>query len=161
MLMRFDPFREVDRLTEQIDQMFRRSAASTVPMDAVRHEGQVFVSFDLPGVDPDAIDVSVERNVLTVTATRKFETAEGDDVIVNERPQGTFTRRLMLSENVDTDAIEASYDHGVLTVTLPVAEDAKPRKIAIGGAHKRDAIEAQATEAEPAKAEQAAEAQAA
>jgi HSP20 family protein len=146
MLMRFDPFREVDRLTEQVDQMFRRSVTAGVPMDAVRHGGQVFVSFDLPGVDPESIDLSVERDVLTVTAERKFEIGEGDEVIANERPQGTFTRRVLLGESLDTSRIEASYDHGVLTVTLPVAEQAKPRKIAVGGAHQRDAIEARSTE---------------
>ena len=145
MLMRFDPFQEVDRFTEQVDQMFRR-ATSSVPMDAVRHGDRVFVTFDLPGVDSDSIDLSVERDVLTVSATRKFEVAEGDEVIARERPQGTFTRRVLLGESLDTSRIEASYDHGVLSVTLPVAEEAKPRRIAVGGTHQREAIEAQATE---------------
>lgn len=145
MLMRFDPFREVDRFTEQVDQMLRRGT-SAVPMDAVRHGNQVFVSFDLPGVDPDGIDVSVERDVLTVSATRRFERAEDDEVIASERRQGTFTRRVLLGDGVDTDRMEAAYDHGVLTLTLPVAEQAKPRKIAVGGGHTRQAIE---TEARP------------
>ena len=140
MLMRFDPFRDLDRFADQVDQAFRR-AASAVPMDAVRHGNQIFVSFDLPGVDPESIDVSVERDVLTVSATRRFERAEGDEVIASERRQGTFTRRVLLGDAVDTARIEAAYDHGVLTLTLPVAEQAQPRKIAVGGAHRRDAIE--------------------
>jgi HSP20 family protein len=129
MLVRFDPFRDVD-------QFFRRPGAS-VPMDAVRHGSQVFVSFDLPGVDPDTIDLSVERDVLTVTATRNFERAEGDEVLASERPQGTFTRRVLLGESLDTGRVEASHDHGVLTVTIPVAEQAQPRKITVGGAHRQ------------------------
>ena len=140
MLVRFDPFREVDRFADQVDQMFRR-ATSAVPMDAVRHGNQVFVSFDLPGVDPDGIDVSVERDVLTVTATRRFERAEGDEVIASERRQGTFSRRVLLGNAVDTTRIEAAYDHGVLTLTLPVAEQAQPRKIAVGGAHRPEQID--------------------
>ena len=146
MLVRFDPFREVDRFADQVDQFFRRPGAS-VPMDAVRHGSQVFVSFDLPGVDPDTIDLQVERDVLTVSATRKFERNEGDEVLASERPQGTFTRRVLLGESLDTSRTEASYDHGVLTVTIPVAEQAQPRKIAVGGAHKAEAIEAEATTA--------------
>jgi HSP20 family protein len=144
MLMRFDPFREVDRFAEQVDQVFRR-AGSSVPMDAVRHGNQVFVSFDLPGVDPDAIDLTVERDTLTVSATRRFERAEGDEVLAGERPQGTFTRRVLLGQSLDTGRLEASYDHGVLTVTIPVAEQAQPRKVAIGGSHRPTAIEAEST----------------
>lgn len=140
MLMRFDPFRDLDRFADQVDQVFRRGT-SAVPMDAVRHGNQVFVSFDLPGVDPDGIDVSVERDVLTVTATRRFDRAEGDEVIASERRQGTFSRRVLLGNAVDTTHIEAAYDHGVLTLTLPVAEQARPRKIAVGGAHNREAID--------------------
>jgi HSP20 family protein len=143
MLMRFDPFREVDRFTEQVDQMFRRAGAN-VPMDAVRHGDQVFINFDMPGVDPDAIDVTVERDVLTVSATRRFERAEGDEVLANERPQGTYTRRVLLGESLDTGRLEAAYDHGVLSITIPVAEQAQPRKITVGGTHARTPIEAEA-----------------
>jgi HSP20 family protein len=144
MLMRFDPFRDVDRFADQVDQVFRR-AGSSVPMDAVRHGNQVFVSFDLPGVDPDAIDVTVERDTLTVSATRRFERAEGDEVLAGERPEGTFTRRVLLGQSLDTAKLEASYDHGVLTVTIPVAEQAQPRRVAVGGGHRADAIEAEAS----------------
>jgi HSP20 family protein len=146
MLMRFDPFREVDRFADQLDQAFRRDAPS-VPMDAVRHGDQVFVNFDLPGVDPDAIDVSVERDVLTVSATRRFERSEGDEVLANERPQGTYTRRVLLGEILDTGRLEAAYDHGVLSITIPVAEQAQPRKVSVGGAHTQASIEAESHDA--------------
>jgi HSP20 family protein len=142
MLMRFDPFREVDRFAEQVDQAMRRASAS-VPMDAVRHGDQVFINFDLPGIDPEAIDLTVERDVLTVNATRRFERAEGDEVLANERPQGTYTRRVLLGESLDTGKLEAAYDHGVLSITIPVAEQAQPRKVAVGGAHARTSIEAE------------------
>jgi HSP20 family protein len=146
MLMRFDPFREVDRVAEQVDQVFRRGS-SVMPMDAVRHGDRVFVNFDLPGVDPDSIDLTVERDVLTVTASRRFEKAEGDEVLANERQQGTFTRRVLLGESLDTSELEAAYDHGVLSITIPVAEQAQPRKIAVGGGHTRTPIEAESREA--------------
>ncbi|HYZ99483.1 MAG TPA: Hsp20/alpha crystallin family protein [Acidimicrobiales bacterium] len=146
MLMRFDPFREVDRIAEQVDQAFRR-AGSAMPMDAVRHGDRVFVNFDLPGVDPESIDLTVERDLLTVSATRRFEKGEGDEVLANERPQGTFTRRVLLGESLDTSQLEAAYDHGVLSITIPVAEAAQPRKITVGGGRSRAAIEAEAHEA--------------
>ncbi|HET6663302.1 MAG TPA: Hsp20/alpha crystallin family protein [Acidimicrobiales bacterium] len=154
MLMRFDPFREVDRVAEQVDQVFRRGT-SVMPMDAVRRGDRVFVNFDLPGVDPDSIDLTVERDMLTVTATRRFEKSEGDEVLASERPQGTFTRRVLLGESLDTSQLEAAYDHGVLSVTIPVAEQAQPRKIAVGGGHSGAAIEAESheTRAEPGGSE--------
>ena len=129
MLMRFDPFRELDRLTDGVAGG-RRSGL--MGMDAYRREGQVVVHFDLPGVDPDSIDVTVEKNQLTVRAERTWEPAEDMQVIASERPQGTFTRSLFLGEGLDTDNIEADYDDGVLTLTVPVAEQAKPRKISVG-----------------------------
>jgi HSP20 family protein len=146
MLMRFDPFRDFDRLTDQVDQAIRRGASAAMPMDAVRHGDQVFINFDLPGVDPDAIDLTVERDVLTVSAVRRFERGEGDEVLANERPQGTYTRRVLLGESLETDALEAAYDHGVLSITIPVAPQAKPRKVAVGGSQGRTAIEADSHE---------------
>jgi HSP20 family protein len=145
MLMRFDPFREVDRFAEQVDQALRRTASS-VPMDAVRHGDQIFVNFDLPGVDPDSIDLTVERDVLTLKASRRFERNEGDEVLANERPQGTYTRRVLLGDSLDTSRLEAAYDHGVLSITIPVAEQAQPRKISVGGGHTRTPIEAESVE---------------
>jgi HSP20 family protein len=146
MLMRFDPFREVDRMAEQFDQVVRRGNP-VMPMDAIRHDDRVLVSFDLPGVDPDSIDLTVERDMLTVTATRRFEKSEGDEVLASERPQGTFTRRVLLGESLDISQLEATYDYGVLSITIPVAEQAQPRKITVGGGHKPTAIDAESHEA--------------
>jgi len=144
MLMRFDPFRELDRATEQL---WNRAAEPAVPMDAVRRGSDVVVSFDLPGVDPDSIDLTVERNVLTLKAERRSQRTEGEEVIATERRQGTFTRQLFLGDTLDTGRVQASYDHGVLTVTIPVAETAKPRRVSIGGgSNGAQAIEADATE---------------
>ena len=89
--------------------------------------------FDLPGVDPGSIDVTVERNVLSVHAERRLPRQPGDEFVVAERPQGSFTRQLFLGGTLDPDRLEASYDQGVLTLTIPVAERAKPRKIEIRG----------------------------
>ena len=128
MLMRFDPFREVDRLSEA---MFERAGVLRMPMDAYRHNDSFLVHFDLPGVDPASIELTVEKNVLTVKAERTSERDEGDEVVVAERPQGTFSRQVFLGEGLDPERIDASYDSGVLTLTIPVAEQAKPRRVQI------------------------------
>jgi len=130
MLMRFDPFRELDRLTQQVIGTAARPAA--MPMNASRQGDQFVVHFDLPGVDAASIDLTVEKNVLTVSAERQWQPAEGEQVVTLERPQGSFSRHLFLGEALDLDHIEASYDDGVLTVRVPVAEQAKPRKVEIG-----------------------------
>lgn len=128
MLMRTDQFRELDRLAQQV---FGTVARPTVmPMDAWREGEKFVVEFDLPGVDPDSIDLDVERNVLTVKAERPG-LSETSESIATERPRGVFSRQLFLGETLDTDRIEASYTHGVLRLTVPVAEEAKPRKIQI------------------------------
>lgn len=129
MLVRYDPFRELDRATDQF--FGPRSRTQWMPMDAIRHEHHVELLFDLPGVSPDSIDVEVERNVLSVKAERSWAPAEGSDVLAQERPQGAVTRQVMLGEALDTERLEASYDAGVLTLTIPVAEQAKPRKVEI------------------------------
>jgi HSP20 family protein len=128
MLMRFDPFRELDRMTQHA---WREVTRPTAPMDAYRHEDHFTVHIDVPGVDPDSIDLTVEKNVLTVTATRERSYAEGDEVLVAERPIGEFRRQLFLGEQLDTENITADYENGVLTLTLSVAERAKPRKVEI------------------------------
>lgn len=145
MLVRFDPFRDYDRLTEQIDQAWRR-APSTVPMDAYRHGNEVILNLDLPGMDPDTIDLTVERDVLTISANRQWDRKEDDEIFAAERPHGEYTRRVLLGNSLDTSSLQASYDHGVLTVTLPVTEQAQPRKIAIGSGHGQAAIEATTAE---------------
>jgi HSP20 family protein len=128
MLMRTDPFRDLDRLSQQV---FGTSARPAVmPMDAWR-DGDVFVvEFDLPGVSADSVDLDVERNVLTVRAERPARTGD-QEMVAAERPRGVFSRQLILGDNLDTSKIDASYDGGVLTLRIPVAERAKPRKITI------------------------------
>ena len=133
MVMRFDPFRELDRLSQDVWQTTnRRTTASVMPIDAYREGDHFLVHFDLPGVDPSTIELTVEKNVLTVRAERSSHWGPDAELIVAERPQGSFTRQLFLSETLDTDRIEASYDAGVLTVRIPVAEAAKPRRVEIG-----------------------------
>ncbi|MBK9178960.1 MAG: Hsp20/alpha crystallin family protein [Acidimicrobiales bacterium] len=129
MLLRFDPFRDLDRLAEQA--FAPVTGARRVPMDAVRRGEKIVISFDLPGVDPASVDLTVEDNSLTLKAERRPERLEGDEVIIGERSYGAFTRQLFLGDNLDTAGIEAAYVDGVLTVTVPMAEQAKPRKVAV------------------------------
>ena len=129
--MRFDPFRDFDRVWEQIAAQQAGRQARSFPMDAYRRGDEFVVHFDLPGVDPDSIEISVDRNILTVAADRRFEQRPDDEILVTERPQGTYTRQLMLGDQLDSERIEAGYDRGVLTLTIPVAERAKPRKVEI------------------------------
>jgi HSP20 family protein len=142
MLMRTDPFRELDRLTQQAFGTRTRPAA--MPLDAYRQGDNFVVQFDLPGVDPTTIDLTVEKNVLEVSAERRWEPGVDIHVIVSERPLGTFTRQLFLGEGLDIDQVEAAYDNGVLTVTIPVAEQAKPRKVEITGGNDSRVIETSA-----------------
>ncbi len=140
MLMRTDPFRELDRLTQQVFGTTARPAV--MPMDAWREGEQFVVEFDLPGVDPESIDLDVERNVLTVKAERPAREGS-DEMVAAERPRGVFSRQLFLGDTLDTERIEASYSAGVLTLRVPVAEKAKPRKISINSnGHERQAINA-------------------
>ena len=146
MLMRFDPFRELDRQFDRLSQ--RNWGAGVMPIDAYRRGDHFYVHFDLPGVEADSVDLEVEKNVLTVKAERAWEPKEGDEVVVSERPRGTFSRQLFLGETLDTSHIEANYDKGVLTVSIPVAEAAKPRKVAIGASQNgAEAIDASSSAA--------------
>lgn len=136
MLTRFDPFRELERA------MTARPLTRTVaPMDAVRTDDHLELHFDLPGFDADSIDLTVERNVLTLTARRTWQPAEGEQAVVRERRHGVVRRQVVLSDALDGDRVEASYDAGVLTVRIPVAETAQPRRVAItvaGGTDEGD-----------------------
>jgi HSP20 family protein len=145
-VLRFDPFRDVDRLTEQVLSAGLRGAPRSVPMDAYRRGDQFLIHLDLPGVDPDAIELTVEQNVLTIRAERRFESEEGDELTISERPQGTFTRQLLLGQSLDADRLEADYDQGVLTLRIPVAEAAKPRRVQItkSGGGERAIVEGRA-----------------
>jgi len=129
MLVRSDPFRQLDRLADQVFGTVARPAA--MPMDAWREGHNFVVEFDLPGIDPTTVDVDVERNVLTVRAERKPSTGPNVELVASERPRGVFSRQVMLGDALDTDRVTASYYSGVLRLTIPVAERAKPRKIAI------------------------------
>jgi HSP20 family protein len=137
MLMRTDPFRELDRLTQQLSGASSPgtwSRPNPMPMDAYRAGDEYLVVFDLPGVPQDAIELDVERNVLTVKAERRpLTVSEGVEMQVAERPLGVFSRQLFLGDTLDTERITAEYENGVLTVKIPVAAQAKPRKISISG----------------------------
>jgi HSP20 family protein len=122
-LTTFDPFARATR---------RSFGQFTVmPLDAVRRDGDVLLRFDVPGIDPDSIDVTVNDGVLSVSVKRQEERTENDKFFVRERTMGTFTRRMTLSKNLNADAIEAAYNNGVLEVRIPVLEQAKPRKIEV------------------------------
>jgi HSP20 family protein len=132
MLMRTDPFRELDRLTQQFFQPAGTwTRPASIPMDAYRDGDQFVVHFDLPGVDPRAVELDVERNVLTIKVERRPLQGADVQMQVSERPLGVFSRQLFLGDSLDTENIDASYANGVLTLRIPVAERAKPRKIEI------------------------------
>ena len=143
MLMRTDPFRELDRLTQQdFGSTGTLARPSVMLMDAWRDGDSFVVEFDLPGITPDTIDIDVEGNVVTVKAERPVRDSEAE-MLAAERPRGVFSRQLILGDNLDTDHIEAGYDRGVLALRIPVAEQAKPRKIAINSTGEdRQAIKA-------------------
>jgi HSP20 family protein len=132
MLMRTDPFRELDRLTQQVlGTQGTMARPSAMPMDAWRDGDTFVVELDLPGVQPDSIDLDVERNVVTVRAERASRN-DNVEMLAAERPRGVFSRQLVVGDTLDTDNITASYDAGVLSLKIPVAEKSKPRRITIG-----------------------------
>ena len=140
MLMRTDPFRELDRLTQQVFGTAARPAA--MPMDAYRQGDTFYIHLDLPGVSAESIDLTVEQNVLTVRAERAPVQADGAEMIVAERPYGTYTRQVFLGETLDTEHIGADYASGVLTLTIPVHEAAKPRNIQVTRSDDKQAVTA-------------------
>ncbi|MFF9147355.1 Hsp20/alpha crystallin family protein [Streptomyces sp. NPDC014861] len=141
MLMRTDPFRELDRVAQQLMGPGTWSKPSVMPMDAYREGDDFVVAFDIPGVTADAIDIDVERNMLTVKAERRpVAKADGVKVELSERPLGAFSRQIVLADTLDTERIQADYDAGVLTLRIPIAERSKPRKISIGSGSGRKEI---------------------
>ena len=140
MLVRTDPFRELDRLTQHVLGTAARPAA--MPMDAYRKGDGFYVHFDLPGVSADSIELTVEQNVLTVRAERRPEQPDGAEMLVAERPAGVFTRQVFLGDTLDADSISADYSAGVLTLAIPVHEQAKPRAIQITGHEDRKKVTA-------------------
>ena len=150
MLIRTDPFRELDRLSQQL---WGTSARPTVmPMDAWRDGEEFVIELDLPGVDADSIDIDVERNVVTIRAERPAPANHQGDLVAAERPRGVFSRQVVLGESLDTDRIRAGYDAGVLVLRVPVAEKAKTRKIEIATRASNPALTPLAGESEAAHA---------
>ena len=141
-VMRFepfgDPFRAFDRLTSQL--VSGRRTPMGMPMDVWQADDGYHVALDLPGIDPDSVEITCERNVLTIRADRGAEYEEGHNVLLAERPQGTFTRQMQVGEGLDTSKVAAAYDNGVLRLTIPMAESAQPRRIEVqtgGGGRQR------------------------
>lgn len=130
MSISYDPFNQLDELRDRL--LSGGRTPLSFPMDAYRRGDDFFVHLDLPGVQPETVDVTVENQILTVTAERRFDQREGDEFIVSERPQGRFSRQLRLGSAIDTETIGASYEDGVLTLTLPVSERARPRQVQVG-----------------------------
>ena len=124
-----DPFRQMDRLTSQLLSGTRTPMG--MPMDVWQTDDGFHVCLDLPGVDPDSVDITTERNTLTIKAERRAEYEDGQNVLIAERPQGTFTRQLQLGDTVDTENIQASYSDGVLHLTLPMTQAAQPRRVQV------------------------------
>jgi HSP20 family protein len=135
LLTSYDPFtQEFDRLAQRVFGTANGGAVSrwsVMPMDAIRSKDEVVLRFDLPGIDPESIEVTVDKGVLAVSARRAEEYAEGENPFIRERRMGSFARRVRLSDAVDTEKIDASYDDGVLSVRLPLLEKAQPRKVEI------------------------------
>jgi HSP20 family protein len=140
MLMRTDPFRDLDRLTEAM--LGTRARPTMMPMDAYREDGTFVVHLDLPGVTTESIDLTVEQNVLSIHAERKAPVSDSAERVVHERSYGVFSRQMFLGDTLDADRLEADYDAGVLTIKIPIAEKAKPRRIEVSGRADRKEINA-------------------
>ena len=147
MLMRFDPFRDLDRLAQNAWSGGLERRPVVMPIDAYRQGDEFLVHFDLPGVDPASVELTVEKNVLTVNAQRQRQWGDDVELVVSERPTGSWTRQLFLGETLDADHIQATCENGVLTVRIPVAEKAKPRRVEISAQGKAHAIEAESSAA--------------
>lgn len=148
MLMRFDPFRDADRLTDQALSALR-GRGQIMALDAYRRGDEFLLHVDLPGIDPSSIDLTVEKNVLTLSAERSTVVREGDEVVASERPAGRFSRQLFLGEGLDAGRVSANYEDGVLTVTVPVAEQAKPRRVEVSTTSRQGALDTESREAQP------------
>jgi len=154
MLLRSNPFEVFDRLERELFEPFGGTGFGRLPMNVVRSGDAVEVTFDLPGIDPDSIDVTVEGNLVTVVGERTVDRPEDGQVLVEGRPSGRFVGRVTLGDQVDLDQLQARYERGVLTLVAPVAETARPRRIEITKAGEQaKAIEAGSTgQAQPAAA---------
>ena len=153
-LLRFDPFRELDRLAEQTMSVGAR-ALHSMPMEALRRGDEFIVHLDVPGVGPDDIDLTVERNVVSIRVRRLPARQEGDEVLIDERPHGEFARQLFLGDNLDADRLTAGTRDGVVTLTIPVSEASKPRRVVLGSADRPSDAPNVVAESVPAPAEPA------
>jgi HSP20 family protein len=153
--MRFDPFRELDRLAEQTLSVGARALRS-MPMEALRRGDEFIVHLDVPGVALDDIDLTVERNVVSIRARRLPARREGDEVLIDERPHGEFARQLFLGDNLDAERLTADARDGVLTLTIPVSEASKPRRVVLGSADRSSDAPNVVAGSAPAPAQQAA-----
>ncbi len=154
-LMRFDPFRELDRLAEQTLSVAARGLRS-MPMEALRRGDEFIVHLDVPGVGLDDIDLTVERNVVSIRVRRLPARREGDEVLIDERPHGEFARQLFLGDNLDAERLTADARDGVLTLTIPVSEASKPRRVVLGATDRSSDAPNVVAGSEPAPARQAA-----
>ena len=145
MLMRTDPFRQWDRFSDQSGGVF------SAPLDAYRLGDVVTVQFDLPGVDPDSVDLQIERGELRLNARRRVTAPEGAQYLIRERADAVVTRRLMLGDVLDVDHVDAEYHDGVLTLRIPLSESAKPRRVDIR--HAASSADARAITVESAAAD--------
>jgi HSP20 family protein len=132
-MMRFDPVRELDRLSERV----LSAGRPAMPTEAFRRGDEFFVLIDVPGADPADVNLTVERNVVTVQATFTSPLQEGDEPIIDERPHGRSTRQFLLGDNLDAGKLHADYDRGVLMLSIPVAEQSKPRQVQIESSSTR------------------------
>jgi HSP20 family protein len=139
MAISYDSFREFDQLTQQL--LSGGRSPRSFPMDAYKRDDDFFVHLDLPGVDPGSIDITVEGSNLTISAERRFDQHAEDEILVSERPQGRFSRDLRVGTQIDSEAIEASYEDGVLTLRLPVAAQAKPRRVEVRSSGQQKTID--------------------
>ena len=137
MVMRVDPYREVDRMVQSLVQ---RDARAVMPVDAYRIDDSYVVQFDLPGIDSEGLEVTVERNVLTVRAQRDIHHEDREQMVVAERFSGSLERSIYLGSDLDPQGVMAEYVDGVLTVKIPVHEAAKPRRIAVNHQSAKTAI---------------------
>lgn len=143
-MLRFDPFRDLDRVTEQLLGVSSGTARAPrfMPMDLYRSGDHYVLHADLPGIDPGSVDVHVDNGTLTIRAERSAGAATEVQWLASERFTGTFQRQLSLGDGIDSEAISATYDNGVLSVTIPVAERAKPRRIDVIGHGDRNVVDA-------------------
>ncbi len=138
MLVRFNPLSELDNLSEQFRSLSSINNSARIPVDAYKKDSEYVINFDLPGIEPKDIELSVEKNVLTLEAQRIIDFPEGADIALSERRYGKFTRKLVLGDGLNTEQIKATSKNGVLSVTIPIAEQAKVRKIEINSTDERE-----------------------